>query len=450
MSEKKIKFVNIKIGIFSFLIFIFVAFAGGYFLADYFKFKNKKKDDFSLMYKVWGILDDKFLDTRKDQSEKITREDNIEGAIAGLVASYRDPYTVFLPAKESKDLEDEISGEFGGIGVEIENRSGFLTVVSPLPGTPAAKAGLKPKDIIVEIDGKDSIDISSYDASVMIRGKPGTVVKLKVARRGEAKPLDIEVERALISVPIVKTYSKDGVFVIKIFSFTETAPKLFFDAVKEFKKSGNKKLIIDLRGNPGGHLFAAVYMAGMFLPEGTTIVTEEYGSGEKEVLLSGEYHKTENSVNVFGKNILVAVLVDGGSASAAEILAGALHDNNRAVLMGENTYGKGTVQELKKLGGGNSLKVTIARWVMPLGDWISHTGIPVDIEVSISDKEAEEARSKGTFTDDIDPQLERAIGELKKIKNQEELKKIIEEKRKERKKDDKKDREEKIKRILGQ
>ena len=315
-------------------------------------------------------MDNDFLDVHREEREKeITEKDHLWGIIAGLTASYDDPYTVFLPPSQSKDLNDDISGEFGGIGVEIENRGGYLTIVSPLPGTPADRAGLKAKDIIVKIDDKDSINISSAEAAKHIRGEPGTKVKLSIARRGKPDLMEVEVERAVIKIPTIKTYKKDGVFVIKLYSFTEKSPELFLNAVKEFSESGYDKLIIDLRGNPGGHLFAAVYIAGLFLPEGEVIVTEDYGNKrEKDILRSGEYHESNGSINIFTDRVKIAVLIDGGSASASEILAGALHDNNRAVLMGTNSYGKGTVQELKEIGEGASLKYTIAKFILPGGD----------------------------------------------------------------------------------
>lgn len=195
-----------------------------------------------------------------------------------------------------------------------------------------------------------------------MRGEPGTILHIKVARKGNPEPFDVEIERAIIEIPTVKTYNKDGVFVIKLFSFTENSPELFFDAVKEFAQTKNQKLIIDMRGNPGGHLFAAVYIAGLFLPEDTVIVTQDYGDKkEEEILKSGKYHKSDKTINIFSEDVKIAVLVDGGSASAAEILAGALQDNNRAILLGENTFGKGTVQQLKELSDGTSLKYTIAR-----------------------------------------------------------------------------------------
>jgi carboxyl-terminal processing protease len=366
-----------------------------------------------------------------------------------LSASYQDPYTIFLPPQESKNLREDISGEFSGIGVEIENRAGVLTVVSPLSGTPAARAGVMPKDVIIKIEDIDSTNFSSLAASKLIKGKVGTFVNLEVLRVGEKEPLKIKIKRAIIKIPIVKTYNQDGVFVIKLFSFTENSPELFFEAVREFSKTKNTRLIVDLRGNPGGHLFAAVYISGLFLPEGSKIITQDYGEKkDKDILLSGEYHRSEKTINIFSENVKIGVLVDGGSASASEILAGALNDNNRAVLLGKNTYGKGTVQEVVDMRDKTSLKYTIARWILPSGGWITNKGIPVDIEIEITRDEIEKSREGGSFSEEMDPQLLRAIEQMKKIKTQGEVIEIIKKNRKERKEIATKKRESKIKEIL--
>lgn len=238
-------------------------------------------------------------------------------------------------------------------------------------------------------------------------------------------------------------------FVIKLFSFTENSPKLFLDAVKEFAKTKDTKLIVDLRGNPGGHLFAAVYISGLFLPEGTKVVTQDYGDKkEKDILLSGKYHKSDKTTNIFFDNVKIGVLVDQGSASASEILAGALSDNNRAVLLGKNTFGKGTVQELINVDKGTSLKYTIARWILPNGGWITNKGIPVDIEIDISEEEIKKSKKDGSYSDTIDPQLLKAIEEMKKIKSQKDIIKIIKENREKRKKKLIEKRNEKIKNII--
>ena len=212
-----------------------------------------KLEDLQDIIKLWEKIDEKFVDTRKDQSEEITKQDHIWGAMQGLAASFRDPYTNFLLPEDNQYLNEDIKGEFFGVGMEIVNREGFLTVVSPLPDTPSFRAGIKPKDIIVEIDGKDSTKMSSSEAVRLIRGERDTVVKLKLARKGLVEPLEVEIIRTLIKIPVTKTFEKDEVFVIKVYSFSENSPQKFLEAIQEFVKSRKQKLIIDVRGNPGGH-----------------------------------------------------------------------------------------------------------------------------------------------------------------------------------------------------
>jgi carboxyl-terminal processing protease len=230
---------------------------------------------------VKSKLDETFVDTREDKKE-VTKDDIIFGAASGLVASYGDLHTVFFPPEDGKEFADDLSGEFSGIGVEISNQKGFLTVVSPLLGTPGFKAGLIPKDIIVKIDGKDSTHMSSSEAVKLIRGKEGEIVELTIARKGEVKPLDIKIKRAKIKIPVVKTFVKNNVFVAKFYSFTENSPQVFYNTIiPKFKRSGLKTMILDLRGNSGGFLRAGVFISGIFLPEGTDIVREDHqGRGE--------------------------------------------------------------------------------------------------------------------------------------------------------------------------
>ncbi len=446
-EKKGILFFKIKVSITTFLTSVILFAFLGYYLANI-QTEKKEKIDLSQMDKILNILDKEFLDVRTTEEKKEdSPEDRKWGILSGLVASFKDPYTIFLPPTDSKFLNEEISGEFGGVGIEIENRSGFLTIVSPLPGTPAAKAGLRPKDVIVEVDGEESINISASKAAKLIRGEPGTKVVLTIARKGNPDVIKIEVERAIIKIPTIKTYKQDGVFVIKIYSFTDKIPELFFEAIKEFSQTGYDKLLIDLRGNPGGHLFAAIYIAGMFLPEGADIITEKYLNSE-ETLKSGEYHKNSRTINIFSQRVKIGILVDGGSASASEIFAGALRDNNRAILLGENTYGKGTVQKIEEFADGSMLKYTVAKFILPSGEWISHKGIPVDVEIKISEEELKKSREKGLFDDQIDPQMLRAIKELQKYKTQTDIIKRIEKTKEELKEKAKKEREEKLKKIL--
>lgn len=409
--------------------------------------ETKSQYDLSLMWKVKSILDDEFVNTKTE--EKITQQAHIWGAIKGMVNSYQDPYTTFLPPEENDDLLDDIKGEFTGIGAEIMNIGGYLTVISPLPGTPSFKAGLRPKDIIIEIDEKDALNMSATKAVKLIHGEKGTMVTLKIIRKGLFEPKEIEIIRDLIKIPTIKTHYKNGVFVIKLFSFTEDSPKHFTNALQKFIDKKTDKLIIDLRGNPGGHLFTAIYMAGMFLEQGAVILTEDYdGKKENTILKSGEFHNSKETVNIFNDKLKVAILVDGGSASASEILAGALSDHKKAIIMGTTTFGKGTVQQLIPLEKNTSLKVTVAKWILPNGKWISHEGLAPDIEIEITEEEMIKAQKDGFLSDTIDPQLNRAINELAKIKNKEAFTTIIEKAEKDRAEKEEKEKEEKIQELL--
>ena len=338
----------------------------------------------------------------------------------GLAASYGDPYTVFLTPEDNESLRDEIEGEFSGIGAEITNIDGYLTIVSPLPDTPSFRAGIRPKDIIIKIDDQDSMKMSSREAVKLIRGKEGEVVKLTIIRKGEPEPLEIKITRGIIKIPVVKTYEKDDVFVIKIYSFTENSPQEFLKGIQKFIKSKKQKLLIDVRGNPGGHLFAVTYILGIFLEEGKTILTEDYSGKNKmenKELKSGDYHKDSSLVNIFKDNLQLGILMDEGSASASEILAGVLADYKKAILFGKNTFGKGTVQELVDLKNNTSLKVTIAKWILPRGSWISYKGIRPDVEINLTDEEFKKSMENGTFQAKIDPQMDKAIKYLSKFKN---------------------------------
>lgn len=332
--------------------------------------------DFAPFWKAWYFLDKKFVDGQATSTTPLTDEEKLWGAIQGLAASYGDPYTVFLPPEESKSFEQEIEGEFSGIGAEIALRDGYLTVISPLEGSPASRAGLKPKDRIVKIDDVDSSQMSADKAVTFIRGEKGTPVVLSIVR-DSADPIEITIIRELIKVPTIETEVKGDVFVISLFTFTAKSPELFRDALQDFIDSGKKKLILDLRGNPGGFLDASISIASWFLPEDAIVITERYQDERAD-----RVHYSEG-YNVFSDNLKFVILVDAGSASASEIVAGALRDHNKAVLVGENTFGKGSVQELFNITSETSLKVTIAKWLLPSGVHISNDGIVPDVAVEV-------------------------------------------------------------------
>lgn len=348
--------------------------------------------NFTDFWKVWNVLNDRFVQTHGSTTIPTVKE-KLYGAMAGLAASYGDPYTIFMPPEQSKVFQETISGEFGGVGMEMDVKDKRLTVIAPLKESPAERAGVRAGDLVAAIDGKSTDGMPIETAVKLIRGKKGTDVKLTLIRDGAVEELTIT--RDTIQVPTIKSSydAQTGIFTISIYEFTATAATLFDKALVELRSSGARKLIIDVRGDPGGYLDAAVAIASHFLPEGTAIVTEDY-KGKQQNLV----HRSRGTGGV-PENLKVVVLIDKGSASASEILAGALKDNGIATLIGTRSFGKGSVQELVEIGGG-SLKVTIARWLTPSGRSISDGGLTPDIEV---DRTAED------FKAEKDPQMDRAV-----------------------------------------
>lgn len=351
--------------------------------------------DFEPFWQVWNTIDQEH-----PGADKITSQERVYGAIKGLVESLNDPYSVYFPPEDSKDFNDTISGTFGGIGLEVGMKDKILTVIAPLKDTPAEAAGIKSGDKILKIDNTPTNDMSVDKAVEIIRGVPGTVVKLTIFRDGESQPREIAITRDNISIPTLDTkFRTDGVFVVSLYNFSASSASLMQDALHQFVESGSNKLIIDLRGNPGGYLDSAVDMASFFLPEGDTVVTEDFGTnGSPRVYRSKGY----GLLNM--KKIKVAVLVDKGSASASEILAGALSEHGIAPLIGETTYGKGSVQKLIEVTDTTMLKLTVAKWLTPNGVSISKMGLVPTIEVKTSD---DDIKNK------VDPVLNRALEYLK-------------------------------------
>ncbi len=341
---------------------------------------------------AWNLLKSNFVETHASSTIPNTSQE-VYGAIKGMTASYGDPYTVYMPPQDAKVFKQDITGNFGGVGMEIGVKNGALTVISPLKGTPAARAGILSGDKIVAIDNKPTDTISADAAVKLIRGKIGTTVVLSIMRDG--KILTIKVVRANIEIPELKYHlnKKSNTFYIALYTFTANSPQLFDNALQKFKASGSHKLIIDLRGNPGGYLSAAVDIASHFLPKGDVIVTEDYKGKKPNVA-----HRSIGYDDI-SPNTKIAVLINQGSASAAEILSGALQDHHRAILIGTRSFGKGSVQEMFNIDGG-SLKITVARWLTPSGKSISDGGLTPNIKVNITRSDV----AKG-----IDPQMARAI-----------------------------------------
>ena len=351
--------------------------------------------DASQLWQAWSLLDRNFVKSSASSTIPSSQE-RLWGAVKGLTESYSDPYTVFLPPQEAKQFQEAVSGSFSGVGMELGSKEGVLTVVAPLKGTPAERAGVESGDIIAAIDGTPSRTIKVDEAVRLIRGERGTTVHLTLERGGNI--IELSIVRDTIVVPIINSFRNGDVFVIELYSFTETSPALFRQALREFFESGLTKLVFDLRGNPGGYLEAAVDIASYFLPVGEPVVTEDFSGGQ-----SNTVHRSIG-YNVFAnKKLSMAILVDEGSASASEILAGALQQHGKAVLIGERTFGKGSGQQLFDLGGGAQLKITVARWLTPNGFSISDGGLKPDIEVARTPEDSK----KG-----LDPQFDHALSWL--------------------------------------
>lgn len=338
--------------------------------------------NFDIFWDVWSQIENRYVD-----KTKINRKDLIYGAAAGLARSLKDPYTEFLPPQETKQFQEDIKGSFEGIGAEIGIRKGILTIISPLKDSPAERAGLKGGDKIFKINETLTADLTLDEAVRLIRGSKGTEVKLTVLRDASDKTKEFKIIRDTIRVQILNTEKKaDGVFVIKLNHFTQNASYEFRKAVEEFYRNDSKKLILDLRNNPGGFLSVAIDIASWFLPSGEVVVRERIAAGEKEPYRSNGYRLLES--------VPMVVLVNEGSASAAEIVAGALRDAKGTKLVGTKTFGKGSVQEVEPLPDGSSLKITVSKWLTPKGEEINGKGLEPDIKVEPpkDEKEGEEKK----------------------------------------------------------
>lgn len=357
--------------------------------------------DFSEFWKVWNILADKYVDQSKLDVQKM-----VYGAISGMVNAIGDPYTVFFEPATSKQFQEQIAGAFGGVGLEIDSKNSIVTVIAPVKDTPASRAGVLPGDRIVKIDGKVTSGMSVDQAVSLIRGKVGTKVTLTIAPAGNNTTHDVTLTRETIKVPsiewkIVDANGKHTAY-IQIYEFTQNLDADFKKAAGEILKSNADNIVIDLRSNPGGLLDTAIDLAGYFVDKGQIVVSEGFGNGTRSDF------KADGNASL-GKYPTV-ILVNGGSASASEILAGALHDDKHIKLVGEKTFGKGVVQELEDLDAGASLKVTIARWYTPAGVNISLKGIDPDVAVTLTD---DDKKNFAVGDPAKDPQLKKALDVLK-------------------------------------
>ena len=348
-----------------------------------------KDANFNLFWEVWDIVQKNYVDGPIPETQLLY------GAIAGEVAALEDPYSVFLNPEIAKKFAQELSSEFEGIGAEISIKNNFLTVVAPLPESPAEKAGLKSGDRIYAIDGQDTAYLTLNEAVGIIRGEAGTKVILTVARGegGEVKDLDIEIIRDKIHFDTVKWEMRDdGILYMEISHFNNDTETLFNKAVSDNIGKDIKGIVLDLRGNPGGFLDVAVNMAGKWIRKGDPVVFEKFSETRQNP------YRSNGRAELSG--IPTVALVNGGSASASEIIAGALQDYSLATIVGTQTFGKGSVQDLRELSDGSQLKLTVAKWLTPLERIIEGEGITPDIQVELTDED---------YNNDKDPQLDKAI-----------------------------------------
>jgi carboxyl-terminal processing protease len=353
---------------------------------------NKPQNvDFSLFWDVWNKAHNEYVGNLDDQKM-------VYGAINGALSALGDPYTIFLDPELNKKFQEEISGEFEGIGAELSQRSGHLIIVSPIDGSPAAKAGLLAGDIIDAIDGKKTTDMTVDQAVDLIRGAKGTKVTLSIIRNGNAK--DYTLTRDTINIKSVtsefKEYNGKRVAIAKISQFGDDTTELMSSFASDAVKNKSQGIILDLRNNPGGYLDSAIDVASLFVKDGV-IVKEKDKNGEIK-----DYTATQNAKLA---GLPIVVLINGGSASASEIVAGALLDHKIATLIGEKSFGKGSVQTIDELSGGGAFKVTIAKWLTPNGTEIDGVGIKPSIEIG---------RSEDDINNDRDPQMSAALNEVSK------------------------------------
>lgn len=352
-----------------------------------------KNVDYSLLWDALKIVQSKYIDSSNIDQQKV-----LYGAVAGAVAAAGDDYTQFFDPKTLAEFKEELQGSFFGIGAEITNKNNSIVIVAPVEDSPAAKAGLLPQDYIVKIDGESTDNMSADVAVSKIHGSEGSKITLTIYREGNDSTFDVTITRAKIELKSVKlkyeTVDGKKVAIIKLSRYGDDTKELFNKAVTDIVNTKPAAVIIDERNNPGGYLEASVDVASEWLEKGKLVVSEA--------------HSAENVVRYdsLGYNRLgsfkTIVLINGGSASASEILAGALRDNNKAVLLGEKSFGKGSVQELVPLGKDSAVKVTVAKWITPGGKNLNKDGLEPDIKVELTTDDVKNQR---------DPQLDRALQE---------------------------------------
>jgi len=385
MNEKSFK------KIFFISLLIVTSFSLGFTVSSFLNEKNEpvySNDavDLGVFWETWGIIEDKYALGPLDY------EKMVYGATSGMVNSLEDPYTVFLSPSDKEEFDKDMEGEFEGIGAEIGIRDKFLTIITPLKDSPAEKAGLLPGDKVLKIDETESMGISLTEAVNLIRGEKGTEVILLVSREGLDDLKEIEITRDTIKTNTVEWKIIDNnIAYIEVSQFRADTVGEFDNSINNIIIKEPRGIIIDLRNNPGGYVSTLNSMASRFLDRGDVIFIEDFGDEKKEYKATGGKKFTDTPI---------VILINGGSASASEIFAGALQENGIAKLVGETTFGKGLVQEVEELRDGSAVKVTIAKWLTPNGIDINKSGINPDIEVELSFDD---------YMNERDIQLDRAL-----------------------------------------
>jgi len=414
MTPRRGRFVLVL----SVIVALGAGFASGF---EYFKYQNAQavdsiikqvinKDsgqssavDFKLFWQVWDKLHERYVDKSMLDTQKL-----VYGAISGMVAATGDPYTVFFEPVISKKFQEQVSGAFSGVGMEIGIRDSAITVIAPLKDSPAMRAGVMAGDVVVKVDGAETTSWTVEEAVNHIRGKQGTTVHLTLFRAGTDGYLELNIVRDIIKIHAVDwRMLENKVAYMEISSFNANLDQEFIKAAQELLDAGATRLIIDVRNNPGGLLDSAVNIAGWLMENNSLVVVEKFSDGTIDEM------RTKGNARL--AKLPTVLLMNGGSASAAEILAGALHDIRGIELIGEKSFGKGSVQQIEEFYNGSSLKVTVAKWLTPNGVSISETGITPTIEVIM---EPSAFKEQGWVYGEIgkDPQLDKALEVVQKIK----------------------------------
>lgn len=403
MGRKNFKFSKIFYIIVLIILFIFVG-IGGYFLGLKVNLKNYLNNnnlyqennlngDFSLFWQTIRLIKEKHI-----YRDKISDQSLIYGAIEGVLNSLDDPYTSFFKPEDAKKFQEDIMGSFGGIGAEIGIKKNQLIIIAPLKNSPAERAGLKAGDKILRVDNRETFGLSIEEAVKIIRGEPNTEVTLLILREEWDKAKEFKIKREIIQIPTLDWEIKDDILYVKLYNFNYNAESLLYQAVLDGYLKNVRGMILDLRNNPGGFLDVAVKIGGWFLKRGDIVVREKFYNGEEKKLVANG--------NAALSKLPLVVLINNGSASASEILAGALRENRNIKLIGERTFGKGSVQQVESLKDGSIIKISIAEWLTPQGNIIEKKGLEPDIEIKIQEEDIEKGK---------DPQLEKAFEVIKNL-----------------------------------